>query len=83
MTWALGDPASLAALAEYEARLNLNKVWSRHAGMLCQFDRQRFSPETLREMLIVDPLVIVGDRLCRNPYHVPAEQYLSSEWPRV
>jgi signal transduction histidine kinase len=84
MSWALGDPASLGALAEFEARLNLNKVWTRHACIgLCQFDRRRFSPETLREMLIVHPLVIVGDRVCRNPYYVPAEQYLSPDWPRL
>ena len=83
MSWALGDPASLTALAEFEARLNLNQVWSRHACVgLCQFDRQRFSPEALREMLMVHPLVIVGDRVCRNPYHVPPELYLSPEWPR-
>jgi len=83
MTWALGDPASLTALAEFEARLNLNQVWTRHAcAGLCQFDRRRFSPETLREMIIVHPLVVVGDRVCRNPYHVPPEQYLSPDWPR-
>src|ERR1700687_918590 len=63
MSWALGDPASLRALAEFEARLNLNQVWTRHAcAGLCQFDRRRFSPETLREMLIVHPLVLVRDR---------------------
>jgi signal transduction histidine kinase len=83
MSWALGDPANLTALAEFEARLNLNQVWTRHACVgLCQFDRTLFSPETLREMLIVHPLVIVGNRVCRNPFHVPAEQYLSPEWPR-
>src|ERR1700682_6739667 len=83
MTWALGDPASLTALAEFEARLNLNQVWTRHAcAGLCQFDRRRFSPETLREMISVHPLVVVGDRVCRNPYHVPPEQYLSPDWPR-
>jgi signal transduction histidine kinase len=83
MTWALGDPASLRSLAEFEARLNLNRVWSRHACIgLCQFDRRRFSPEALRELLIVHPLVVVGDRVCRNSYHVPAEWYLSPDWPR-
>jgi len=83
MTWALGDPKSLKALAEFEARLNLNRVWARHACIgLCQFDRRRFTPEALREMLIVHPLVVVGDRVCRNPYHVPPEQYLSPDWPR-
>jgi signal transduction histidine kinase len=80
MTWALGD--DLKALAEFEARLNLNRVWERHACTgLCQFDMRRFTPETLREMIIVHPLVIIGDRVCRNPYYVSPEQYLSPDWP--
>ena len=81
MSWALdGD---LKALAEFEARLNLNRVWERHAcAGLCQFDLRRFTPETLREMIIVHPLVVVGDRICHNPYYVAPEQYLSPDWPR-
>src|ERR1700694_5020167 len=81
MTWTLnGD---LKALAEFEARLNLNRVWERHAcAGLCQFDVRRFTPETLREMIIMHPLVVIGDRICRNPYYVTPEQYLSPDWPR-
>jgi signal transduction histidine kinase len=80
MTWTLnGD---LKALAEFEARLNLNRVWERHAcAGLCQFDMRRFTPETLREMIIVHPLVVIGDRVCRNPYYVAPEHYLSPDWP--
>jgi signal transduction histidine kinase len=80
MSWALdGD---LKALAEFEARLNLNRVWERHAcAVLCQFDVRQFPPQTLREMIVVHPLVLVGDRLCRNPYYVRPEQYLSPDWP--
>jgi signal transduction histidine kinase len=81
MSWALdGD---LKALAEFEARLNLNRVWERHAcAGLCQFDVRQFTPQTLREMIIVHPLVVVGDRICRNPYYVAPEAYLSPDWPR-
>ena len=80
MTWTLdGD---LKALAEFEARLNLNRVWERHAcAGLCQFDVRRFTPDTLRQMIIVHPLVVVGDRICRNPYYVAPEKYLSPDWP--
>src|ERR1700694_5843922 len=80
MTWTLdGD---MKALAEFEARLNLNRVWERYAcAGLCQFDVRRFTPETLREMIIVHPLVLVGDRICRNPYYIAPEQYLSPDWP--
>ena len=80
MSWALeGD---LKALAEFEARLNLNRVWERYAcAGLCQFDMRRFTRETLREMIIVHPLVVIGDRVCRNPYYVAPERYLSPDWP--
>ena len=80
MTWTLdGD---LKALAELEAGLNLNRVWERHAcAGLCQFDVRRFTPATLREMIIMHPLVVIGDRICRNPYFVAPEQYLSPDWP--
>jgi signal transduction histidine kinase len=33
-------------------------------------------------MIIVHPLVVIGDRVCRNPYYVAPEQYLSPDWPR-
>jgi signal transduction histidine kinase len=80
MTWALGG--DLKALTEFEARLNLNRVWQRHACVgLCQFDMRRFTPETLREIIIVHPLVVIGDRICRNPYYVAPERYLSPDWP--
>jgi signal transduction histidine kinase len=80
MSWTLdGD---MRALAEFEARLNLNRVWERHAcAGLCQFDMRRFTPAALREMIIVHPLVVIGDRICHNPYYVAPEQYLSPDWP--
>jgi signal transduction histidine kinase len=81
MTWALGR--DLTELAQFEARLNLNRVWERHAcAGLCQFDARVLAPETLREMIMLHPLVIVGDRVCRNPYYVPPERYLAADWPR-
>jgi signal transduction histidine kinase len=81
MSWALNG--TMRDLAEFEARLNLNRVWERHSCIgLCQFDIRKFTPETLREMIIVHPLVVIGDRVCRNPYYVPPEQYLSADWPQ-
>jgi signal transduction histidine kinase len=82
MTWALDGGGSLKQLAEFEAQLNLNQVYERHACIgLCQFDVRRFTPELLREMIMLHPFVVVGDRVCRNPYHVPPERYLSPDWP--
>jgi signal transduction histidine kinase len=83
MTWVLDGGGTLKQLAEFEAQVNLNQVYERHACIgLCQFDVRRFPPESLREMIVLHPFVVVGDRVCRNPYFVPAERYLSSDWPR-
>jgi signal transduction histidine kinase len=32
-------------------------------------------------MIILHPLVVIGDRICRNPYYVAPEHYLSPDWP--
>jgi signal transduction histidine kinase len=32
-------------------------------------------------MIIVHPLVVIGDRVYHNPYYVPPEKYLSPDWP--
>jgi len=83
MTWALEGEHGLTQLAEFEAKLGLNQVYERHACIgLCQFDIRRFTPESLREMIVLHPFVVVGDRVCRNPYFVPPERYLSPDWPR-
>jgi signal transduction histidine kinase len=80
MSWALnGD---LKELAEFEARVNMTRVLERHACTgLCQFDVRRFTPESLRELIMLHPLVVIGDRVCHNPYYVPPEQYLAADWP--
>lgn len=76
MTWALrGDPGN-ERLIEYEARLN--DVFPRLDLLaICQYDRARFSPETLRDVLLTHPLVIVHGMVCRNPYFVPPEAFLA------
>jgi signal transduction histidine kinase len=43
---------------------------------------RKFTPESLRELIMMHPLVVVGDRVCHNPYYVPPEKYLSADWPR-
>jgi signal transduction histidine kinase len=83
MTWALGDGGTLKQLAEFEAQVDLKRIFERHACIgLCQFDVRRFTPELLRQMIVLHPFVVVGDRVCRNPYHVPPERYLSPDWPQ-
>jgi signal transduction histidine kinase len=80
MTWALGLHAGVGRLAEYEAKLN-DVVRGQPATLLCQYDRSRFSTPVIREMLATHPQVVVGETVCKNPYYVPPEKFLSADWP--
>jgi signal transduction histidine kinase len=79
MSWVLGRDPHVQGLAAFEARVT-GVSPELPAAMLCQYHRARFTPEVLREMIAIHPLLIVGDTLCRNPYHVPVELYLSPDW---
>jgi signal transduction histidine kinase len=80
MTWALAY--GMKELAAFEARLDLSRVWEHHDCIgLCQFDLRRFTPQMIREVIVVHPFVVVGDHICRNPYYVAPQFYLSSDWP--
>jgi GAF domain-containing protein len=75
MTWALaGEPGS-ERLVEYEAKLN--RFFPGHDALaICQYDRRWFKPELIREVIATHPLVIYGDRVCRNFYYVPPDDFL-------
>lgn len=78
MAWVLRDPAALAGLAEYEARLN--EHFTRLAlCTLCQYDRRRFSEDRLLDALRTHPIVFVGGEPHENPYYLPHEVFLSHD----
>jgi PAS domain S-box-containing protein len=68
MTWALGREVGNERLIEYEALLNDFFPGSKVIGV-CQYNRRRFSPEIIQQVLWTHPVAIIGDRVCRNPYY--------------
>ncbi len=75
MAWALrGDPGADRIL-EYERKVN-ERIPSVPVTAICQYDRTRFSPEVIRDVIRTHPLVLVGDRVCRNFYFVPPGELL-------
>jgi signal transduction histidine kinase len=66
-------------LAEYEAKFN-NLVRDAPVSALCAYDRHRFSADIIREVIATHPLVVVGATVCRNPFFVPPDDYLSPDW---
>ena len=78
MTWALGPDVGSDRLIEYEALLNQFLANSRSV-CLCQYDRSRFDPAVLHDVLLTHPLVILGDQVCPNPFYEPPELVLSRQ----
>ena len=78
MTWALGPEVGCDRLIEYEAILNQSLVNSRTV-MLCQYNRTRFDPAVIHDILRTHPIAVLGDQVCPNPYYEPPELALSQE----
>ncbi len=78
MTWALGDDTKLQRLMEYEVKVN-QRIARTPALAVCQYDRTRFSPEIIRDVIRTHPLIAVGGRVCRNFYYVPPEELIAPD----
>jgi PAS domain S-box-containing protein len=76
MTWALGTDIGCERLIEYEALLNDNFFRTSPAIAICQYNRRRFPPEIIRDVLRTHPTTILGGRICANPYYEPSELVL-------
>jgi signal transduction histidine kinase len=75
MTWALDEDLAPASLIEYEAKLNLF-VRDNNVRLLCQYNRNRFSPELILNVIRTHPVVVYGGITCENPYYVPPDEFL-------
>jgi PAS domain S-box-containing protein len=78
MTWALGDDARLERLMEYEVKVN-RRIAHLPVLAVCQYDRRRFSPEVIRDVIRAHPLIAVGGRVCRNFYYVPPDDLIGPD----
>ncbi len=80
MTWNLGGDPGTERLMEYEAKLNYF-LPENDALALCQYNRNRFSPEIIKGVIATHPLVIYGGVVCSNFYYVPPDEFLGEEQP--
>jgi PAS domain S-box-containing protein len=76
--WALGPKVTSHRLIEYEALVNEFLKNSRSL-CLCQYNRQRYDPAIIHDVLRTHPIAILGDQVCPNPYYEPPELMLSPE----
>ena len=80
MTWALGSDPGVEKLMEYEAKLN-HFFPDNDALAICQYNRHRFSPEVIINVIRTHPLVVCGEFVCKNFYYVPPEEFLKPNQP--
>jgi PAS domain S-box-containing protein len=83
MTWALRGLPGSERMIEYEIRLS-EFFSGRQCLALCQYDRQRFGPEVLLDVLWTHPTLIIGTEIYdKNFYYMPPHERLSADRPAV
>jgi signal transduction histidine kinase len=78
MNWALKGLPGSERLIEYEVRLNTFFPGSGCLA-LCQYDRRRFDPHVLLEVLEAHPLAAVGTEVYDNFYYMPPQEMLGAD----
>jgi signal transduction histidine kinase len=80
MTWVLRGLAGSAQLIEYEAKLSEFFPGSQCLA-LCLYDRQRFEPAVLLDVLRTHPVAVVDLGVYDNFYYIPPAELLGHDLP--
>jgi len=80
MTWALRGLSGSDRLIDYESKLNAFFPGSKCVG-LCQYDRRRFDPAALINILATHPTVIVGTERYNNVHYIPPDSFRAFDLP--
>ncbi|MDS0474480.1 MEDS domain-containing protein [Natrinema sp. 1APR25-10V2] len=80
MTWILGDDPVLEDLVEYEGKLN-RLFPETNCIALCQYNRERFPAEVIRDIIKTHPHLIYDGAVCQNFYYTPPEEFFGPEQP--
>jgi len=77
MSWALRGYHGAERILEYETKMNQELFPAYPCVALCQYDRWKFDPETIKGVVLTHPLLIKGGRIYRNFYYIEPEEYLN------
>ncbi len=80
MTWVLRGLPGSERFIEYESKLNTFLPGSR-CQAICQYDRRRFDPAVLLDVLATHPIIAVGTDLYDNFYYIPTTEFLGLDRP--
>jgi len=78
MSWALRGLPDSERLIEYEIKLN-EFLADNKCLAICQYDRRRFEPATLLNVLRTHPVAFIGTELYDNFYYMSPSELLSSD----
>jgi len=78
MTWALDGDADVEKLAEYERRFD-ETLPTGDCIALCQYNRDRFPPAAVRDIVRAHPHLVHDGALSRNLYYTPPAELASSD----
>jgi PAS domain S-box-containing protein len=79
MSWALRGYPGSEKLLEYEAKLNQDLFPKYPCLGVCQYDRRKFDPEIVKGVVMTHPLVLRGNKVYRNFYYIPPEEFLNKK----
>ncbi|MXV61987.1 histidine kinase, partial [Natronorubrum sp. JWXQ-INN-674] len=80
MTWVFGDDPPLEELIEYEGKLN-QLLPNANGIALCQYNREQFSAEILRDIIKTHPHLVYDNTVCQNFYYTPPEEFFGPDQP--
>ena len=78
--WVLRENFGLERWMEYESRLT-HSLSQNNCVALCPYDRRLFPPELVLDVIRTHPIVVYGNTVCGNLYHVPPEEFLDNDNP--
>ncbi|GAB3663318.1 MEDS domain-containing protein [Halopiger thermotolerans] len=80
MTWILESDVSVEDTMTYESKVN-ELFDDEDAVAVCQYDRNRFPPAVVRDVVRVHPHLIYDDTVCHNFYYTPPEEFCGPNQP--
>jgi len=78
MTWLLDADVDAEALLEYEAKFDA-ALPRGDCIALCQYDRDRFPPAVVRDIVKTHPQLVYDGTVCRNLYYTPPPELFSAD----
>jgi len=80
MTWVGKDDTSVEQVMEYEQRIN-ELFEATDSLAICQYNRERFAPAVIRNVVRTHPHLIYDGAACHNVYYTPPEEFFGEDAP--